>query len=100
MDFTNPMLRLYLCDYSDVHIVVKGRTTVEGTVANNRTDAMFVFKNNAPFRSPIPKINNTFIDSAEDFDITMSMMYNLLEYSNNSTVTSGSLWNYYRREIL
>ena len=35
MNFTNPMLRLYLCDYSDVHIVVKGRTTVEGTFTNN-----------------------------------------------------------------
>ena len=23
-------------------------------------------------------------------------MYNLLEYSQNSSMTSGSLWNYYR----
>ena len=26
-------------------------------------------------------------------------MYNLLEYSNNYSVTSGSLWDYYRDEI-
>ena len=26
-------------------------------------------------------------------------MYNLLEYSGNYTMTSGSLWNYYRDEI-
>ena len=26
-------------------------------------------------------------------------MYNLLEYSNNYSMTSGSLWNYYRDEI-
>ena len=26
-------------------------------------------------------------------------MYNLLEYSGNCSMTSGSLWNYYRDEI-
>ena len=26
-------------------------------------------------------------------------MYNLLEYSNNNSMTPGSLWNYYRYEI-
>ena len=56
------------------------------------------FKNNAPFRSCISKINNTFIDSAEDLDIVMPM-YNLLEYSDNYSMASRSLWNYYRDEI-
>ena len=27
------------------------------------------------------------------------LMYNLLEYSKNYTMTSGNLWNYYRDEI-
>ena len=26
-------------------------------------------------------------------------MYNLLEYSDKSSITSGSLWNYYRNEV-
>ena len=26
-------------------------------------------------------------------------MYNLLEYSDNFSMTSGSLWNYYRDEV-
>ena len=26
-------------------------------------------------------------------------MYNLLEYSNNCSMTSGSLWNFYRDKI-
>ena len=26
-------------------------------------------------------------------------MYNLLEYSDNYTMSSGSLWNYYRDEV-
>ena len=48
------------------------------------------FKNNAPFWCNISKINNTFIENEEDFDIVMSM-YNLLEYSDNYSVTSWSL---------
>ena len=38
------------------------------------------------------------IDNAEDLDIIMPM-YNLLENSQNYSLTSGSLWNYYRHEI-
>ena len=56
------------------------------------------FKNNAPFRSCISKVSSTLIDNAEDLDIIMPMC-NLLEYSQNYTVTLGSLWNYYRDEV-
>ena len=38
------------------------------------------------------------IDNAEDLDIVLPMN-NLLEYSQNYSMTSGSLWNYYRHEI-
>ena len=38
------------------------------------------------------------IENAEDLDIVMPM-YNLLEYSENYLMTSGSLWNYYRDKI-
>ena len=37
----------------------------------------------------------TFVDNTEDLDFVMAM-YNLLEYRNNYSITSGSLWNYYR----
>ena len=47
------------------------------------------------FRS---KINNTFIDNGEDLDIIMPI-YNLLEYNNNYSMISWSLWNYYRDEL-
>ena len=52
------------------------------------------FKNNGPFRSSISRINNTFIDNAEDLDIFMPMFI-LLEYSDSYSMTSGS---YYRDE--
>ena len=44
------------------------------------------------------KINNTFINNAEDVNIVM-VMYNLQGESDNYSMTSGSLWNYYRDEI-
>ena len=59
---------------------------------------MLVFKNNAPFSSCISKIINKFIDNIEDLDIVMSM-YNLLEYSENYSMSSGRLWNHYRDEM-
>ena len=43
-------------------------------------------------------MDNTFTDNAEDLDICMPM-YNLLEYSENYSMTSGSLWNYHRDEV-
>ena len=54
-------------------------------------------KNNAPFRSCISKINKLFVDIAEVLKIVIPM-YNLLEYCNNYSLTSGGLWNYYRDE--
>ena len=38
------------------------------------------------------------MNSAEDLYIVMPM-YNLLEYSSNYSMKSGSLWNYYRDKI-
>ena len=43
-------------------------------------------------------IYNTFIYSAKDLDIVM-LMYNLLEYSDNYSMTSGYLCNYYSDEV-
>ena len=83
--FKTPMLRSYLCDYSDAYILVKGTVTVNGVVngAENeilRRNRPLILKNNAPFVSRITKINNEFIEDADDFDIVMSM-YSLLKYS-------------------
>ena len=41
------------------------------------------------------KINNTFVDNKKDLDIVVPM-YNLLEYSDNYSMRTVSLWNYYR----
>ena len=91
------MLRSSLCDYIDAYILVKGNisvniTAADGAAANN-VDKKVIFKNCAPFTNCINKINNTQIDNAEYIDIVMSM-YNLIEYSDNYSKTSGSLWQY------
>ena len=95
--FKRAVLRSSLCDYSDAYILVKGNITVnnteaEGAAANN-SDKKVIFKNCAPCTNCISKINNTQIDNAEYIDIVMSM-YNLIEYSDNYSKTSGSLWRY------
>ena len=92
------MLRSDLLGYSDAYIVVKGRISVIGTNAANRRNKKITLKNNASFRSCISKINDTFVVNAEDLDIVMPM-YNLLEYSDNYSMTSGSWCNCYEDEV-
>ena len=53
------MLRLDVCDYSNAYIFLKGRKTVERDNDDKTRNKKLVFKNNAPFRSCISKINNT-----------------------------------------
>ena len=53
------MLRSDLYDYSDAYIVK--RISLTGNNTANRRNIKLTFKNNAPFRSCISKIDNTFI---------------------------------------
>ena len=56
-----------------------------------------MFKNCTPFTNCTSEKNNTKIDNAKDIDVVMPK-YNLIEYSNNYSKTSGSLWQCYRDE--
>ena len=91
------MLRSSLCDYSNAYILVKGNILVNNTAGvgddANNTGKKVIFKNCAPFTDCISKINNTQVGNAKDIDIVMSM-YNLIEYSDNYSKISGSLWQY------
>ena len=64
--FKTPVLRSDLCDYSDIYIIVKGKIDLLLTIVNEHDKAKrdVAFKNNAPFRSCISKINKTLIDNA------------------------------------
>ena len=85
------MLRSSLCDYSDGYILVKGNISVNNTADN--TNKEIIFKYCAPFTNCISKINITQIDNAEYIDIVI-LMYKLIEYSDNYSKTSRSLWQY------
>ena len=94
------MIRSSLCDYADVYILVKGKITTAGAgdaaaarQADERNKSV-IFKNCAPSTKCMSKIDDTEIDNAQYIDIVMPM-YNLIEYSNNYSKTSSSLWQYY-----
>ena len=95
--FKTSMLRSSLCDYSDAYILVKGNITVNNTAddgaAANNTNEKVIFKTCPPFTSCITKINNEDIDNAKYIDIVMPM-HNLIEYSDNYSKTSESLWQH------
>ena len=82
-----------LCDYSDALILVTGNITVD---ADNDTDV--AFKNCAPFSTCTTEINDIFFDKANHIYIAMPM-YNLIEYSDNYSDTSGNLWQFKRDEV-
>ena len=103
--FKTTMLKSSYCGYSDAYKLVKERITITGAgdnVAGRQADERNkgkVFKNCTPFTNCISEINNTEIDNAKDPNIIMPM-YNLIEYSDNYSKTSGNLWQYYRDEPL
>ena len=99
--FKTTMLRSNLFDYADAYILVTGAITITGAgnddaarQADERNKGV-ILKNCAPFTKCISRINNTEIDNAQDIDIVMPM-YNLIEYRDNYSKTSGSLYQYYK----
>ena len=91
------MLKSSLYNYSDVYILVKRYIAVNNTAADsaaaNNTNKKVIFKNYTPFNNYVSEMNNTQIDSAKDIDKVMPM-YNLTEYNDNYSKTSGGLWQY------
>ena len=96
---TYPIMKLNslessLRDYSDPYILVTGNINVKG--GNNNTKV--VFKNCAPFKKCRTEVNEIFVDDVQHINIAMPM-YNLIEYSDNYSDTSGSLWQFKGDEI-
>ena len=85
--FLTSSLESSLCGYSDAYVLNTGN--IAAVVANN--DTKVAFENCATFRKCRREINGIFIDEAQHINIAMPM-YNLIEYSDNYSDTSGSLW--------
>ena len=97
------MIKSGLCDYSDAYILVTGNITVKRRNAADTADialgaiTQVAFKNCTPFEKCRTEINKTFVDETNFINIAMPI-YNLIEYSNNYSDTSGSLWQFKRDE--
>ena len=107
--FLTTSIESSLCDYSDASILVAGNISVTRTIAAAGDDSLerkqplnpatpVGFKNYAPFKNCRTEMNDTFADEA-DFTRIATPMYNLIEYRDNCSDTSGSLWGFKRDEI-
>ena len=85
--FLTTSIESSLCNYSDAYILVRGSIRI--TRGNQNTKV--AFKNCAPFEKFRTEINETFVDDVQHVNIAMPM-YNLIEYSDNYSDTSRSLW--------
>ena len=83
-----------LCDYSDAYILVRETINVTGGNANTKV----AFKNCTPFKKCRTEVNESFVDDAQHTNIAISM-HNLIEYSDNYSDTSVSLWEFKRDQI-
>ena len=83
------MIKPNLCDYSYAFILVTGDITVNNADVNTSV----AFKNCAPFTKCITYINEEHLETTENLNIIMPM-YNLLEYSDNYSDSSGSLYQF------
>ena len=52
-----------------------------------------------PFTDCRSETNNTQVDNAKYIDTVMAI-FNLIEWSNNYSKTSGSLWQYFKDVII
>ena len=78
-----------LCDYADAYILV----TVGIRITRGNQNTKVAFTNCAPLEKCRIEINETFVDDDEHINIAMPM-YNLIEYSDNCSDASGSLWQF------
>ena len=91
--FETKVLKSNLCDYSDAYILVIGNITAPGGDASTRV----AFKTCAGFTKCITHINDEHVDNADKVYIIIPM-YNLIEYSDNYSDTSGRLLKFKRDE--
>ena len=87
--FKTWMLKSNLCDYNDVCILVSAIIVVPNTAVAG-SEQTIIIKNCTPFTDCRSEINNSQLDNAKEIEIVMSI-YNLIEFSDNHSKTSGSL---------
>ena len=95
------MLRSSLSDYRGAYILVKGTTTFPNSeaagAARNNVNNKVIFKTCTAFVDYISEVSNTEVDHSIGI-VAVMPIYILLEHGDNSSKSSGSLWQYYRDE--
>ena len=92
--FETKVIKSNLCDYWDPYILVTGDITATGGDANTRV----AFQNCAPFTKCMTHINDEHLYGANNLDM-ITPMYNVVEYNDNYSDTSGSLRQFERDEL-
>ena len=102
--FLTKSIESSLRDYFDAYILVTENIAVKRGNATDTADialgaiTQVAFKNCTLFEKRSTEIDGTLVDEANFINIAMPM-YNLIEYSDNYSDTSGSLWGFKRDEI-
>ena len=89
------VVKPFLCDYGDAYILVTSDITVVGGNINTK----FAFKNCHQFVKSEIHLNDEHVETADKLDLIMNM-YNLIEYSDNCSDSTASLYHYKRQEPL
>ena len=103
--FLTSSLESSLCDYFDAYVLITEDIADKRRNADDTADialgaiTQVAFKKCAPFKDCRKEINDTFVDYA-DFINTAMPMYNLIEYSDNYSYTSGNLLGFKRDDII
>ena len=87
------VVKSFLCDYADAYILVTGDITVVG----GDVDTKVAFKNCHPFVASEIHLNDERVESADNLDLIMNMS-NLIEYSDNYSDSTASLYQFKRQE--
>ena len=98
--FKTPRLKSTLCDYSYTYIILKDSITAirapsTADAAAKQAEEINKIVKCATCIASISKINHTQVINAKDLDVVI-LMYDFVEYSDNYSKASGSLWQYYR----
>ena len=89
------VVKSFLCDYADAYILVAGNITVVGSDENTKS----AFKICHSFIGCKIHLNDEHVEDSDNLHIIMNM-YNLVEYSDNYSDSTASLYHYKRQEPL
>ena len=81
----------YACILVNRTILITRARAVDDAKRVLKRDKGVIFETCVPFTNCMSKINNNLIDNAKDLNVA-KLMYNLIEYNDNYSKTSASIW--------